>query len=107
MRGLRRWGSLLALVLLPWMAACGDSGPSGPGVVEVRVVPPPSADAGAVVVELAGAGILGFEAAGEARVFGAPVPGSKTSTGPWSRWIRVPWSSGSGCPTSPPSLRGV
>jgi hypothetical protein len=75
MRGLRRWGSLLALVLLPWMAACGDSGPSGPGVVEVRVVPPPSADAGAVVVELAGAGILGFEAAGEARVFGAPRPG--------------------------------
>jgi hypothetical protein len=75
MRAIRRWGSRLTLVLLPWLAACGDSGPSGPGVVEVRVVPPPSADAGAVVVELVGSGIEGFEAAGEARVFGAPRPG--------------------------------
>lgn len=64
------------LVLLLWAgAACGDSGPSGPGLVDVRVVPPPSADAGAVVVELAGEGIEGFEAAGAARVFGAPRPG--------------------------------
>jgi len=81
MRAMRRGGAMgfggrvLTLLLLPWLAACGDSGPSGPGVVEVRVVPPPSADAGAVVVELAGAGIVGFEAAGEARVFGAPRPG--------------------------------
>lgn len=66
----------LALILVSGMlAACGDSGPSGPGVVDVRVVPPPSPDAGAVVVELAGEGIEGFEAAGEARVFGAPRPG--------------------------------
>jgi len=66
----------LALILVSGMAAaCGDSGPSGPGLVDVRVVPPPSADAGAVVVELAGEGIEGFEAAGGARVFGAPRPG--------------------------------
>lgn len=76
-RGRSRGGmAFLALILVAWMgAACGDSGPSGPGVVDVRVVPPPSADAGAAVVELAGRGILGFEAAGEARVFGAPRPG--------------------------------
>lgn len=66
----------VALILASgFAAACGDSGPSGPGVVDVRVVPPPSADAGAVVVELAGEGIEGFEAAGAARVFGASRPG--------------------------------
>lgn len=71
-RGMRA----LALILISGVAAaCGDSGPSGPGLVDVRVVPPPSADAGAVVVELVGEGIEGFEAAGGARVFGAPRPG--------------------------------
>jgi hypothetical protein len=71
----RRLRTLALIVVSAMAAACGDSGPSGPGLVDVRVVPPPSADAGAVVVELAGEGIEGFEAAGGARVFGAPRPG--------------------------------
>ena len=71
----RRLRTLAVVLIWGMAAACGDSGPSGPGLVDVRVVPPPSADAGAVVVELAGEGIEGFEAAGGARVFGAPRPG--------------------------------
>lgn len=71
----RRIPTLTLILVSGLVTACGDSAPSGPGMVDVRVVPPPSADAGAVVVELAGEGIEGFEAAGEARVFGAPRPG--------------------------------
>jgi hypothetical protein len=55
------------------ISACGDGEPSGPGTLDVRVVPPPSVEAGAVVLEVTGPGIQGFEAAGGARVFGAPV----------------------------------
>ncbi len=56
------------------LAACGEDGPSGPGAVEVRVEAPPSVEAGAALLEVTGPGIVGFEAAGSARVFGAPHP---------------------------------
>lgn len=69
----RRGSSIVAAALL-LVAACGDGEPSGPGTLEVRVVPPPSVEAGAVVLEVTGPGIQGFEAAGSARVFGAPYP---------------------------------
>lgn len=74
MRQWRRVGIRLLPVLV-LAAACGDGDRSGPGTLEVRVVPPPSVEAGAAVVEFVGEGIQGFEAAGGARVFGGPVQG--------------------------------
>lgn len=63
---------LAGLLLL--LAACGDGESSGPGALDVRVAPPPSVEGGAVILEVTGPGIEGFEAAGSARVFGAPYP---------------------------------
>jgi hypothetical protein len=62
----RRRAAALAAVLA--LAAC-DSGPEGPGVLPATVVSPQPL--GAVVLELTGAGITGFEAQGSTQVFGA------------------------------------
>lgn len=64
----RRWGAALALAGALGMASC-DSGPEGPGVLTARVTS--SQPLGAVVLELSGAGITGFEARGTTLVFGS------------------------------------
>jgi len=64
----RRLGALLVVGGALALAAC-DSGPEGPGVLVARVTSPQPL--GAVVLELTGAGITGFEARGTTQVFGA------------------------------------
>ncbi len=61
-------GSLLAAVLL---SGC-DSGPEGPGTLEARVT---GEALGAVVLEVEGSAIRGFQGRGETRVYSAPAPG--------------------------------
>lgn len=63
----RRFGALLTLGVALAAAAC-DSGPEGPGVLVAKVTSPQPL--GAVVLELTGAGITGFEARGTTQVFG-------------------------------------
>src|SRR5687768_2042759 len=58
---------LLALAILS-LAACE---PSGPGALTASVHTP--APTGAVVVEVAGAGVTGFEGTGDVRTFSGPV----------------------------------
>ncbi len=70
MSGLRR---VAALALLALAAACGDeSGPAGPGsfTVSLEVVGP---TAGAVMFDVTGSGVLGFEGTGDTRVFSAEI----------------------------------
>lgn len=54
------------------ITACGDSGPEGPGAFTAMVEAqgPP---AGAVVMDVTGDGIEGFEGTGDTRVFSAEV----------------------------------
>lgn len=66
-------GMVLALVAA-LAAACGDEGPSGPGTLRATVVPPEARDEGAAVVELRSEVLTGLRAAGETRVFHAPLP---------------------------------
>ena len=65
---LRRSGSVAALLMVLALPAC-DSGPRGPGTLTTRVTAPQPV--GAVVLEVVGAGITGFEGQGAVRVFGA------------------------------------
>ena len=64
----RRLASGLALSAALALAAC-DSGPEGPGVLSAKVTSPEPL--GAVVLELTGTGITGFEAQGSIQLFGA------------------------------------
>ncbi|HSG50123.1 MAG TPA: hypothetical protein VLA43_20020 [Longimicrobiales bacterium] len=62
---------VLALAVALLVAAC-DSGPSGPGTLTAVAT---GNALGGVVLEVRGAGIRGFEARGDARVYTAPVAG--------------------------------
>lgn len=64
--GPMRWAVLATALLVP--AAC-DSGPEGPGPLTARVES--AQPLGAVVLEVSGAGVTGFEGQGATRVFGA------------------------------------
>ena len=59
---------VLALGLLALVAACSDGGPKGPGTYTamVEVVGPP---AGAVILDVTGTGINGFEGTGDTQIF--------------------------------------
>jgi hypothetical protein len=54
------------------LAAC-ETGPSGPGVLSGTVSASPPATLGAVVLEVTGSGIEGFEGQAGSRVYGAMV----------------------------------
>ena len=70
---MRRVGSLRAagLAAVVFLGGC-DSGPEGPGTMEATAT---GEALGAVVLEVEGAGIRGFEARGETRVYSARVVG--------------------------------
>ncbi len=72
MRALRpRWSTIVVALVLTSVSAC-DSGPDGPGAITGRL----SAEAlGAVVLEVQGKGIRGYEGLGASRVYSAPVAG--------------------------------
>ena len=65
---LQRLRSAASALLLAGLVACGDSGPEGPGSFTATVdVQGPAA--GAVVVDVTGSGIQGFEGTGDTQVF--------------------------------------
>lgn len=64
-----RWVRLSAFALLAAFAAC-DRGPSGPGTMNAVVE---GSGLGAVVVEVVGEGITGFEGLGDTQAYGALV----------------------------------
>lgn len=66
----RRVLTLVALAGAVFAAAC-DSGPSGPGTLKATVVT--SQPMGAVVLELTGGGVTGFESQGSTLAYGAAV----------------------------------
>lgn len=73
----RRVLTLLATLALVSVAACGDDGPSGPGSLDglVRGAQP----LGAVVLDVRGDGIVGFEEQPGTRVFSAATDATGTS----------------------------
>lgn len=66
----RTWRTLAVVVALG-MGGCDLFGPSGPGVLDATLTA--TEPLGAVVLELTGVGIEGFESQGQTRAFGAEV----------------------------------
>lgn len=62
-------GRLAVVGALALGAAACDDGSSGPGTLVAGVVSPADVPAGAAVIEIAGEGIVGFEASGSTRIF--------------------------------------
>ena len=71
---MRRTLAALAAAAAVGTAAC-DSGPSGPGTLVASVR---GASLGGVVLEVTGAGIVGFEGLSSTQVYAAPVPRSES-----------------------------
>ena len=67
---IRRSGARFTAAILVVLAgaACGDSGPEGPGGF-TAVLDAQGPPAGAVIVEVTGPGITGFEGTGDTQVF--------------------------------------
>lgn len=65
-----RWRTLALALLAPLaLAACGDDGPSGPGILEATVTPPEGLALGAAALQISGEGIQGIREAGDTRLF--------------------------------------
>jgi len=67
-----RWGRLVVLIAV---TAC-DSGPSGPGVLIVRVSGPAL---GGALIDVSGTGVQSFAGRGATQAYGAAVGGSGTA----------------------------
>ncbi len=70
MRRLGRLAAWTALALVPLVGAC-DSGPEGPGTLSARVTSP--SPLGAVILEVTGAAVEGFQGQGDTQAYGATV----------------------------------
>ena len=68
---MRRLLVAVLLAALPFLAACGDEGPSGPATVQATVRG--AVALGAVVLEIQGAGIEAVEGTGGTQAFTAPL----------------------------------
>jgi len=68
----KRFLRVLALGAALALASC-ETGPSGPGVLSGTVTASPPGDLGAVVLEVTGTGIEGFEGQAGSRAYGARV----------------------------------